>query len=154
MKPSWPQFQVVGPSLRPPVPADVAGEPAELRCRLLSDATSFDSKESPRCGDNAPLPPPPPPPPPAATVATSGDGDCGQQAAASGDGGKSTTSGDVLVLPKGIDHTVIIILVIAKMAVFNVAGYLIEERRRWPVIPRCPAALTTRPWRRLITHCD
>ena len=27
----------------------------------------------------------------------------------------------------------VIIIIIAKMAVFNVAGYLIEERRRWPV---------------------
>ena len=25
-------------------------------------------------------------------------------------------------------------IIIAKMAVFNVAGYFIEERRRWPVI--------------------
>ena len=31
---------------------------------------------------------------------------------------------------------IIIIIIIAQMAVFNVAGYLIdiEERRRWPVI--------------------
>ena len=27
---------------------------------------------------------------------------------------------------------------IAEMAVFNVAGYLIEERRRWPVITASP----------------
>ena len=27
---------------------------------------------------------------------------------------------------------------IAKMAVFSVAGYLIEERRRWPVITASP----------------
>ena len=47
------------------------------------------------------------------------------------------------------------------MAVFNVAGYLIEERHRWPVItasprgqhsswPRCLTPLTTRPWRRSV----
>ena len=30
--------------------------------------------------------------------------------------------------------TVIIIIIIAEMAVFNAAGYLIEERRRLPVI--------------------
>ena len=29
---------------------------------------------------------------------------------------------------------VIIIIIIAEMAVFNVAGYLIEERCRWPLI--------------------
>ena len=29
---------------------------------------------------------------------------------------------------------IIIIIIMAGMAVFNVAGYLIEERRRWPVI--------------------
>ena len=28
---------------------------------------------------------------------------------------------------------IIIIIIMAGMAVFNVAGYLIEERRRWPV---------------------
>ena len=28
----------------------------------------------------------------------------------------------------------IIIIIIAEIVVFNVAGYLIEERRRWPVI--------------------
>ena len=28
----------------------------------------------------------------------------------------------------------LIIIIIAEMAVCNVAGYLIEERRRWPVI--------------------
>ena len=31
-----------------------------------------------------------------------------------------------------------IIIIIAEMAVFNVAGYLIEERRRWPVITASP----------------
>ena len=31
-----------------------------------------------------------------------------------------------------------LILIIAEMAVFNVAGYLIEERRRWPVITASP----------------
>ena len=30
------------------------------------------------------------------------------------------------------------IILIAEMAVFNVAGYLIEERRRWPVITASP----------------
>ena len=30
------------------------------------------------------------------------------------------------------------IIIIAEMAVFNVAGYLIEERRRWPVITASP----------------
>ena len=34
--------------------------------------------------------------------------------------------------------TIIIIIIIAEMAVFNVAGYLIEERRRWPVITASP----------------
>ena len=29
---------------------------------------------------------------------------------------------------------IIIIIIIAEMAVFNVAGYLVEERCRWPVI--------------------
>ena len=29
---------------------------------------------------------------------------------------------------------VIIIIIMAGMAVFNVAGYLVEERRRWSVI--------------------
>ena len=33
---------------------------------------------------------------------------------------------------------IIIIIIIAQMAVFNVAGYLIEERRRWPVITASP----------------
>ena len=33
-----------------------------------------------------------------------------------------------------IKHIGYIIIIIAEMAVFNVAGYLIEERRRWPVI--------------------
>ena len=32
------------------------------------------------------------------------------------------------------DTIIIIIIIIAKMTVFNVAGYLIEERRRWPAI--------------------
>ena len=32
----------------------------------------------------------------------------------------------------------IIIIIIAEMTVFNVAGYLIEERRRWPVITASP----------------
>ena len=31
-----------------------------------------------------------------------------------------------------------IIIIMAGMAVFNVAGYLIEERRRWPVITASP----------------
>ena len=29
-------------------------------------------------------------------------------------------------------------IIMAGMAVFNVAGYLIEERRRWPVITASP----------------
>ena len=33
---------------------------------------------------------------------------------------------------------IIIIIIMAGMAVFNVAGYLIEERRRWPVNYRFP----------------
>ena len=33
---------------------------------------------------------------------------------------------------------VIIIIIMAEMAVFYVAGYLIEERRRWPVITASP----------------
>ena len=33
-----------------------------------------------------------------------------------------------------IINIIIIIIIIAEMAVFNVAGYLIEERRRWRVI--------------------
>ena len=33
---------------------------------------------------------------------------------------------------------IIIIIIIAEMAVFNVAGYLIDERRRWPVITASP----------------
>ena len=32
------------------------------------------------------------------------------------------------------DEVIIIIIIIAEMAVLNVAGYLIEERCRWPVI--------------------
>ena len=35
-------------------------------------------------------------------------------------------------------HLYVIIIIIAKMAVFNVAGYLIEERCRWPVITASP----------------
>ena len=35
-------------------------------------------------------------------------------------------------------HNNIIIIIMAGMAVFNVAGYLIEERRRWPVITASP----------------
>ena len=31
-----------------------------------------------------------------------------------------------------------LIIVMAGMAVFNVAGYLVEERRRWPVINASP----------------
>ena len=31
-----------------------------------------------------------------------------------------------------------IMIIMAGMAVFNVAGYLIEERRRWPVITASP----------------
>ena len=33
---------------------------------------------------------------------------------------------------------IIIIIIMAEMAVFYVAGYLIEERRRWPVITASP----------------
>ena len=33
---------------------------------------------------------------------------------------------------------IIIIIIRAGMAVFYVAGYLIEERRRWPVITASP----------------
>ena len=33
---------------------------------------------------------------------------------------------------------IIIIIIIAEMTVFNVAGYHIEERRRWPVITASP----------------
>ena len=33
---------------------------------------------------------------------------------------------------------IIIIIIMAGMAVFNVAGYIIEERRRWPVIIASP----------------
>ena len=35
-------------------------------------------------------------------------------------------------------HNNNIIIIMAGMAVFNVAGYLIEERRRWPVITASP----------------
>ena len=42
--------------------------------------------------------------------------------------GSSTREG------KGINT----IIIIAEMAVFNAAGYLIEERRRWPVITASP----------------
>ena len=34
--------------------------------------------------------------------------------------------------------SLIIIMIMAGMAVFYVAGYLIEERRRWPVITASP----------------
>ena len=37
-----------------------------------------------------------------------------------------------------IQKDIIIIIIMAGMAVFNVAGYLIEERRRWPVNYRFP----------------
>ena len=40
------------------------------------------------------------------------------------------TPGDIIII--------IIIIIMAGMAVFNVAGYLIEERRRWPVITASP----------------
>ena len=33
---------------------------------------------------------------------------------------------------------IIIIIIMAGMAVFNVASYLIEEKRRWPVITASP----------------
>ena len=33
---------------------------------------------------------------------------------------------------------ILIIIIMAGMAVFNAAGYLIEERRRWPVITASP----------------
>ena len=33
---------------------------------------------------------------------------------------------------------VVIIIIMAEMAVFYVAGYLIEERRRWPVFTASP----------------
>ena len=33
---------------------------------------------------------------------------------------------------------IIIIIIMAGMAIFNVAGYLIEERRRWPVMIASP----------------
>ena len=33
---------------------------------------------------------------------------------------------------------IIIIIIIAEMVVFNMAGYLVEERRRWPVITASP----------------
>ena len=36
------------------------------------------------------------------------------------------------------NRIIIIIIIMAGMAVFNVAGYLIEERRRWPVITASP----------------
>ena len=32
----------------------------------------------------------------------------------------------------------VVIIIMAGMAVFNVAGYLIEERRRWPIITASP----------------
>ena len=35
-------------------------------------------------------------------------------------------------------HMIGLLIIIAEMAVFNVAGYLIEERRRWPVITASP----------------
>ena len=37
-----------------------------------------------------------------------------------------------------IAEFIIIIIIMAGMAVFYVAGYLIEERRRWPVITASP----------------
>ena len=43
----------------------------------------------------------------------------------------------ILLLPDD-DIIIIIIIIMAGMAVFNVAGYLIEERRRWPVITASP----------------
>ena len=33
---------------------------------------------------------------------------------------------------------IIIVIILAGMAVFNVAGYLIEERHRWPIINASP----------------
>ena len=33
---------------------------------------------------------------------------------------------------------IIIIIIMAGMAVVNVAGYLIEQRRRWPIITASP----------------
>ena len=36
------------------------------------------------------------------------------------------------------DEAVTIIIIMAGMTVFYVAGYLIEERRRWPVITASP----------------
>ena len=46
--------------------------------------------------------------------------------------GNQAIGGDSLLL------VVVIIIIMAGMAVFNVAGYLIEERRRWPVITASP----------------
>ena len=43
---------------------------------------------------------------------------------------RATVSGHVIEL--------LIIIIIAEIAIFNVAGYLIEERRRWPVITASP----------------
>ena len=42
-----------------------------------------------------------------------------------------------LSMPQCLNN-IIIIIIIAEMAVFNMAGYLIEERRRWPVITASP----------------
>ena len=41
-------------------------------------------------------------------------------------------------VPVSEESFIIIIIIMAGMAVFNVAGYLIEERRRWPVITASP----------------
>ena len=38
---------------------------------------------------------------------------------------------------------IIIIIIMAEMAVFYMAGYLIEERRRWPVITASPHGLSS-----------
>ena len=40
----------------------------------------------------------------------------------------------IFIITECMFTCMIIIIIIAEMAVFNVAGYLIEERRRWSLI--------------------
>ena len=58
-----------------------------------------------------------------------------------GSGPTMCCAGDTFPLGDRNQIGMVIILnniIIAEMTVFNVAGYLIEERRRWPVITASP----------------
>ena len=51
---------------------------------------------------------------------------------------KPPNRGCTLLNTCGVAQMLSAIIILAGMAVFNVAGYLIAERRRWPVINASP----------------